>query len=172
MSNKAALDNPLPAPSRIWRVMTSLNLNRRGAPGSGCQAFDVLQETPMIGHPRREVSEQEVEHQPINLVCPFCGNAMIEGISRVENAILDLLLLPGSWMGLFFRTSGRRRVPIVARTNARLSFFCKDCGTVTIAGERAFAESCRACGADIPPGSSECTRCGKAVGPAVDRVEF
>ena len=42
MANKAALDNPLPVPSRIWRVATNLNQNRRGAPGSGCQAFDVV----------------------------------------------------------------------------------------------------------------------------------
>jgi hypothetical protein len=36
--NKPALGNPLPAPSRSRRVATNLNLNRRGAPGSGCQA--------------------------------------------------------------------------------------------------------------------------------------
>jgi hypothetical protein len=30
--------DPLPAPSRSRRVATNLNLNRRGAPGSGCQA--------------------------------------------------------------------------------------------------------------------------------------
>jgi len=37
-THKAALDNPLPVPSRIRVVVTNLNLNRRGAPGSGCQA--------------------------------------------------------------------------------------------------------------------------------------
>ena len=37
-SNKAALDNPLHAPSRSLKVATNLNLKRRGAPGSGCQA--------------------------------------------------------------------------------------------------------------------------------------
>jgi len=40
-THKAALDNPLPAPSRSRREATKLNQNRRGAPGSGCQAFDV-----------------------------------------------------------------------------------------------------------------------------------
>jgi hypothetical protein len=37
-THKPALGNPLPAPSRSRRVATNLNLNRRGAPGSGCQA--------------------------------------------------------------------------------------------------------------------------------------
>ena len=36
--NKPALDNPLLAPSRSRRVATNLNLKRRGALGSGCQA--------------------------------------------------------------------------------------------------------------------------------------
>ena len=38
LQNKTALGNPLPAPSRSRRVATNLNLKRRGAPGSGCQA--------------------------------------------------------------------------------------------------------------------------------------
>ena len=42
--NKTALDNPLPAPSRIRKVATNLNLSRRGAHGSGCQAFYVPRE--------------------------------------------------------------------------------------------------------------------------------
>jgi hypothetical protein len=37
-THKPALGNPLPARSRSRRVARSLNLNRRGAPGSGCQA--------------------------------------------------------------------------------------------------------------------------------------
>ena len=42
-ANKAALGNPLPAPSRSLRVATNLNLKRRGAPGSGCQASSLCQ---------------------------------------------------------------------------------------------------------------------------------
>ena len=34
MANKPALGNPLPAPSQSRRVVTNLNLKRRGAPGS------------------------------------------------------------------------------------------------------------------------------------------
>jgi hypothetical protein len=40
-THKAALDSPLPPRSRSRRVVTNLNLKRGGAPGSGCQAFDV-----------------------------------------------------------------------------------------------------------------------------------
>jgi len=39
--NKTALSNPLPLRSRGRRVRRNLNLNRRGALSSGCQAFDV-----------------------------------------------------------------------------------------------------------------------------------
>jgi hypothetical protein len=42
--NKTALDNPLPVPSQSRRVATNLNLNRRGAPGSGLPGLDVQQE--------------------------------------------------------------------------------------------------------------------------------
>src|SRR5690606_18961255 len=48
-ANKAALGNPLPAPSRTQRVATNLNLKRRGAPGSGCQASTFCEE--MISEP-------------------------------------------------------------------------------------------------------------------------
>jgi len=41
-THKSALGNPLPALSRSRRVATNLNLNRRGAPGSGCQASTLL----------------------------------------------------------------------------------------------------------------------------------
>ena len=47
-SNKASHHNPLPVPSRIRRVATSLNLNRRRAPGSGCVDFDVRQKMKTI----------------------------------------------------------------------------------------------------------------------------
>ena len=42
MPNKTALTNPLPLRSRSWRVKKKPNLNRRCAPSSGWQAFDVL----------------------------------------------------------------------------------------------------------------------------------
>lgn len=41
--------HPLPVPGRIWRVATNLNQNRRGAPGSGSQAFDVVPEAGFGG---------------------------------------------------------------------------------------------------------------------------
>ncbi len=40
-THKAALSNPLPLRSRSRRMGRNLNQNRRGAPSSGCQAFDV-----------------------------------------------------------------------------------------------------------------------------------
>ncbi len=43
-ANKAALGNPLPALSRSRRVVRNLNLNRRAAPGSGCQASTFCEE--------------------------------------------------------------------------------------------------------------------------------
>ena len=58
MENKPALGNPLPAPSRILKVATNLNLKRRGAPGSGCQASNVLQEMNSLGIKRGEGSRQ------------------------------------------------------------------------------------------------------------------
>lgn len=42
MANKASHHNPLPVPSRIRRVATTLNLSRSRAPGSGCVDFDVV----------------------------------------------------------------------------------------------------------------------------------
>jgi len=39
------VDDLLPVPSRSWRVARNLNLNRRGAPGSGWQTFDVRRKT-------------------------------------------------------------------------------------------------------------------------------
>jgi hypothetical protein len=44
--NKPALGNPLPALSRSRRVATNLNLNRRGASGSGLPGLDVRQQEP------------------------------------------------------------------------------------------------------------------------------
>jgi hypothetical protein len=43
-THKLALGNPLPAPSRSRRVATNLNLNRMGAPSSGCQASSLCAE--------------------------------------------------------------------------------------------------------------------------------
>jgi hypothetical protein len=47
-SNKPALGNPLPAPSRSRRVATNLNPKRRGAPGSRCQASSLGKNKHMI----------------------------------------------------------------------------------------------------------------------------
>ena len=49
-THKPALGNPLPAPSRSRRVATNLSLNRRGAPGSECQAstFAIKMESFLI----------------------------------------------------------------------------------------------------------------------------
>ena len=126
----------------------------------------------MIGNYRRKEIVEQAEQRLPNLICPFCGKSMVRGTSRVENAIFDLLLLPGSSMALFFRTLGRRRVPVLSRSNPRDAFLCEDCGTMTIVGQRASVECCRACGADIRPGSSVCTSCGKSFDPAAQPVEY
>src|SRR6476620_5537688 len=59
-SNKAALTNPLPLRSRSLRMTRTPNHSRRRNPGSGWQAFDVLQEYEYQWHHDSKLAQLDV----------------------------------------------------------------------------------------------------------------
>lgn len=93
--------------------------------------------------------------------CPICRDPMTAGELSLESTFIGSLTAgASSYLELFFRRQGEKRLSVMTPSDTPAAFNCSRCGTVILCGLHGTDTECLACGGLMAPGVTICPQCG------------